>query len=238
MDDLLLEHDGELCRGEVVDRPNRFVLKIRFDAETARVFLGDPGALEFLSPGDPVLCSPATDPERKTEYDAIAVDTGDCYISLRSTLANTIFERAIEDQLISRFAGYSIVEREPVFPTHGRGDFRLDHPTGSQDVFVEVKSCTHAEDGVGKFPDRQTKRGRRHLQTLMGLVGDDTETHLVFVAQRPDVDSIEPFRAVDPEFADLLGEAKNSGVGIHAMSVEFDPPEYRLRNASLPVNIR
>lgn len=231
---VLFEHEGELLRGEVLDRPNRFVLTVRFTQGEARVFLGDPGALEFLSPGTQVLCAPVDDPDRKTDFDAIAAKQGDIYVSLRSTLANQLFESALEAELLPDFNGYTIVEREPAFPSHGRGDFRLSTSESSQ-VFVEVKSCTHAENGIGKFPDRQTERGRRHLQTLTDLVEDGTEAHLLFVAQRPDIARVEPFREVDPEFADLLGEAENTGVGIHGIGVEFDPPQYRLTNPRLPV---
>lgn len=237
MSTVLLEHEGELRSGEVIERPNRFVLEVQFESETARVFLGDPGALEVLSPGDTVLCSPVSDAERKTDFDAIAVKEADFYVSLRATLANRLFGLAIEKGCIPRFAEYSIIEQEPEFPTHGRGDFLLGHPEKHHDIYVEVKSCTHAEESVGKFPDRQTERGRRHLRTLIELVEEGLEAHLVFIAQRPDVESIQPFREVDSEFADLLGEADTAGVGIHALTIEFDPPQYLLNRPAIPVEI-
>jgi sugar fermentation stimulation protein A len=39
----LLTVEDDLVTGTVVDRPNRFVVRVRFDTSLERVFLGDPG---------------------------------------------------------------------------------------------------------------------------------------------------------------------------------------------------
>lgn len=232
--DPLLTHDRDLVRGAVVDRPNRFVVRVRFDGEPERAFLDDPGALAVLQPDREVLCSPADDPERSTAYDAIAVDADGVYISLRAALANDLFAAAIQRGALPAFGAYSVREREPQLPDHGRADFLLDGPA-DEPASIEVKSCTHVEAGVGKFPDRQTERGRRQLRSLRELVESGREAHLVFVAQRPDAEVVRPFRDVDPEFADLLDAVRRVGVGVHAMSVRFDPPDYRLVAPDVPV---
>lgn len=155
----LLTIDDPLVTGQVVDRPNRFVVRVRFDDDPERVFLGDPGALEdTLEPGRELLCRPVDDPERTTGYDAIAVDVDGTYVSVRASLANALFERALAADALAAFEGYDLLQREPPYPDHGRADFRLGDPAGTP-VTVEVKSCTHVDDGVAKFPDRQTERG-------------------------------------------------------------------------------
>jgi len=246
----LLTHEGRLLEGTVVDRPNRFVVRVRFDdgagedggdadgsaADPARAYLADPGALAVLRPGRTVLCSPVDDPDRATDYDAIAVDADGTYVSLRAVLANDLFERALARDALPAFAGYAVERREPPLPDHGRTDFRLETPDGDP-AYVEVKSCTHVEAGVGKFPDRQTERGRRHLRSLRGLVEAGHEAHLTFVVQRPDVTRVRPFRAVDPAFADRLAEVRAAGVGVHAIAVAFDPPHFRLADAAVPVEL-
>ena len=191
--DPLLTHDRPLRRGTVVDRPNRFVVRVRFDGgDPERAFLGDPGALEgVVEPGRAVLCSPADDPDRATAHDAIAVDLGEAFVSVRAALANDLFERAVERDLVPALEGYSVDRREPPLPDHGRTDFRPEGPDG-EEVHVEVKSCTHVEDGVARFPDRPTERGRRHLRSLEGLVEAGGEAHVVFVVQRPDARAVEP----------------------------------------------
>ncbi len=233
----LLTIDDSLITGIVVDRPNRFVVRVRFDDTPERVFLGDPGALEhILEPGREILCSPVDDPDRATDYDAIAVRVDETYVSVRAALANVLFERALARGALPVFAGYALVEREPQLPDHGRTDFLLATPD-EESAYVEVKSCTHVEDGVAKFPDRQTERGRRHLRSLEALHEDGYETHVVFVVQRPDVERFRPYREVDPEFADLLAAVREAGVGVHAITTACDPPDYFLRNESLPITL-
>lgn len=235
--DPLRSLDGDLVRGEIVDRPNRFVVTVAFDGPPERVFLGDPGALEnVIEAGRPILCSPANDPDRKTGYDAIAVRAGDIYVSVRAAFANELFRIAISKGLIPPFDGYRILESEPKLPDHGRTDFLLEGPAGDPG-WVEVKSCTHVEDGIAKFPDRQTERGRRHLRALETFVEDGDEAHVVFVVQRPDAQVFRPYRTVDSEFADLLARVAEAGVGLHAIVTAFEPPTYWLRSADLPIEL-
>jgi sugar fermentation stimulation protein A len=233
----LLTFDDEVVTGTIVDRPNRFVVRVRFEDTPERVFLGDPGALEgVVEPEQEMLCSPVDDPDRATDYDAIAVVVDDVYVSVRAALANDLFERALARDAIPRFTGYTVRDREPALPDHGRTDFLLKTPDGDS-AYVEVKSCTHVADGIAKFPDRQTERGRRHLRSLEVLHNDGYETHVVFVIQRPDVERFRPYRAVDPDFADLLARVQDAGVGVHTVTTAFEPPHYWLRNDDLPVDL-
>lgn len=234
-DEPLLVHSGELIAGTVVERPNRFVLVVEFPSETARVFLGDPGALAVLSPGKTVLCSPVDDPDRKTDFDAIAVRTAECYVSLRAALANDLFDEVLRRDILPEFRQYSTIAREPPLPDHGRTDFRLKGEEAPTPAYVEVKSCTHADTGIAKFPDRPTERGRRHLRSLASLTREGYDCHVVFVVQRPDVTAFRPFRKADPEFADQLKAVHQLGVDVHALVIEFDPPTYYLRSSGLPI---
>lgn len=234
---VLRSHDQPLVAGEVVDRPNRFVLRVRIEGSTERAYLADPGELAFLEPGMTVLCSPVDDADRATSWDAVAADVDSGYVSLKAAFANYLFLEAFRAGLLPMFDGYQYVDSEPSYPMRGRADFLLTPSEGDHEVYIEVKSCTHAEDGVGLFPDRQTKRGRRHLRCLEALVRGGNEAHVVFVAQHPAIEAITPYREIDPEFADLLTQVSSAGVGIHGIGTEFRPPDYRLLNPDLPIRL-
>ncbi len=232
-----ITHADGLISGTIVERSNRFVVRVQFDAAPERVYLADPGELEgIVEPGHDILCLPVGDPDRATDYDAISVQINDVHVSVRTALANDLFESAIKIEAIPAFHEYEIRHREPSFPEHGRADFLLDTPAG-ETAFVEVKSCTYVDGRTAKFPDRQTERGRRHLRSLETLSETGVEAHVVFVIQRPDVDDFVPYREIDPEFANLLHRIRGDDVGVHAITTLFDPPQYRLANASLPVRL-
>ena len=241
MDDPLLTHEGELRSGTIVDRPNRFVLRVAFDGAVEQVHLGDPGVLPtVLASGNDILCSPVEDADRVTAYDAIAARTDETDVGLRATLANDLFERALERNALPwlEVADDASIRREPPLPVpdRGRADFLLESIDGER-TYVEVKSCSLARDDVARFPDRSTERGRRQLRSLERLAAEGTDCRVVFVVQRPDVAAFRPLREVDPAFADLLDRVRAAGVDVRAVVTPFEPPHYYLRDVDLPVDL-
>lgn len=236
MSELIPSTEKNLIKGKILDRPNRFILEVELDSEKERVYLQNPGALStVLSQGREILCEPASKPERKTDYNAFAVKVSDIYVTVKSTFANSLFLEAFKNKMLEGLEEYSLVKKEPQLPDHGRADFLLKE-NGSQ-IFVEVKSCTHVEDGIAKFPDRPTKRGRRHVKTLTRLSKSGEKNYLFFVIQRPDAEEFRPFKEVDPKFTDLLKESQKKGVEIRAISTKFSPPHIYLENGSIPVEL-
>lgn len=234
---VLARLDDRLQVGTVAERPNRFVLSVRFGQVIEPVHLADPGELAFLTEGTSVYCRPVDDPDRTTRFDAMLADIDGTMVSLRPTLANDLFCAAVDAGALPSFAEAQVVEREPAYPDGGRADARLTVDDERIPWFVEVKSCTHVVGGVGKFPDRPSARARRHLSSLIALARDGARASLVFVVQRPDVERVVPFAEVDPDFADLLGEADDAGVAVNAFSVRIEPPVYRLDTPALPWSI-
>jgi sugar fermentation stimulation protein A len=237
MKKLLLKCTGPFRRGEIIDRPNRFILRVRMNSSIKRVYFPNPGALfTVITPGREVLCEPTTTKGRKTSLSAFAVRLGRFYVTVNSSFANTILSTAIDNGLLKEFRGCVISSRERSIPNYGRIDFVL-RDTKNRHVYVEVKSCTHVEKSVAKFPDRPTERGRRHLAILSRLAEKGKRCYVIFIIQRPDARSFEPFREVDPEFADLLTDAARAGVKIMAMTTEFMPPNLYCKREDLPIRL-
>lgn len=224
----ILKYPGELRKGTIIDRPNRFTLLVRINSKLEKIYLPNPGKLStVLSPGREILCEPSSGKGRKTRFSAFAVHVGKFYVTVNSAFANRIFFAALKMGALKEFRGHTIAERELRFAL-GRIDFVLRTPVGKR-VYVEVKSCTHVENGVAKFPDRPTERGRRHLTILSKLAERGAGCYMVFIVQRPDARTFKPFREIDPKFADALKGAVKKGVKVKAISSEFRPPNLYLR---------
>lgn len=233
----LVELEGEFRRGHILDRPNRFVLEVEFeDGTTEPVYISNTGSWNVTKSGRPIIARAAQSADRKTEYDALFVKADTVWVSIDATFPNRSVRLALEHDALPLFQGYQILEAEPSLPSGGRADFSLQGPEG-QAVMLEVKSCTVVEEGIAKFPDRPTARGRRHLEELMTLQEGGTETHVMFVVQREDGTRFEPNATVDPEFASLLIEASTAGVGVHAMQLRIDPNAIYLEHPELPVHL-
>lgn len=235
--DCIHSYDGPFSRGTFIDRPNRFTVVVRFEDREEPVYLRNSGGLGTVLARDrTVLCRRANGADRKTDFDAVAVDVEGTWVTVDATLPNTVFERCVGRGLLDQFSGYRIMKSEPSLPDGGRADFTLKAPDG-EPVTVEIKSNTYVVDGVSKFPDRPTERGRRQLRSLTTAVRErDRECHVVFVVQRPDVERVQPFREVDPVFADRLLTAREAGVGVWAISTAFRPPDVFLADQDVPVD--
>ncbi len=236
MKKLLTLKESDFTKGSVVSRLNRFTLLVDFGSKEEKVYLANPGALTtVLSRGREILCQYAAGPDRKTDYDAFAIEVGDFYVTVKSTFANDIFSKILERDMLRTYRSFSSFSSEPSFPDGGRADFLLQGD--GRRAYVEVKSCTHVEDGVAKFPDRPTERGKRHLKSLVNLLDEGTESHLVFVVQRKDAKEFRPFKEIDPEFAELLSSVYEEGVYLRAISTNFEPPNLYLMDEDLPVRM-
>lgn len=198
-----------------IKRHNRFTAGVRLDsAGLTTAFIPTTGRLTgALRPGCRAWLQAANDPKRKTPFTLVLTELehgGLC--SVNAMMANRLFDEAVQRGSLAAFT-YATIENEVPFG-HSRLDFRLS--VGEEVCWVEVKSVTYAADGVGKFPDAPTARGRKHLEELAALAANGYRASVVFVAQRKDALSFEPYEAIDPAFAEVLGKVNRLGVEVHA----------------------
>ncbi len=198
-----------------VKRGNRFTAGVRLEAGgVSSAFVPTTGRLTgVLRPGCQVWLAPATNPKRKTPYTltlAALENGGLCCTD--AAMANRLFAETFAKGKFEAFR-YTSIENEVAFG-RSRLDFRLSD--GDRVCWVEVKSVTYAEEGVGMFPDAPTSRGRKHLRELAKLAARGDRASAVFVAMREDAVRFAPFEAVDPAFAAALREVRTEGVEVHA----------------------
>ncbi|WP_446715327.1 DNA/RNA nuclease SfsA [Caloramator sp. Dgby_cultured_2] len=72
---------------------------------------------------------------------------------------------------------------------------------GNEKTFIEVKCATFEENGIAKFPDAPTDRGRRHIEELIKAVELGYKAKIIFVAFMDFVNLFTPYKEMDEKFA-------------------------------------
>ena len=216
-----------------IKRDNRFIAGVRLEGGTpAAAFVPTTGRLTgALRPGCRVWLEPTADPNRKTAYTLVLTELeqgGLC--SVNAITANRLFNEAVSGKRLAAFP-YEEIKSEV---SHGssRLDFHLSK--GNDSCWVEVKSVTFVDGGVGMFPDAPTARGRRHLETLAKMAQRGDRVSAVFIAQRSDAERFTPFETIDPAFAETLRQVHQAGVEVHAYGCEVTMDGIEIRD-EIPV---
>lgn len=197
---------------------------------------------ELLTPGATVIMENFSEnfserfPEkshRKTKLDLIAVYKGELLINMDSQSPN----KAAAEFIPQLFPGVSLIRPETKFGS-SRFDFYIeadkiygnstenlsedpDCPVGERfektdkevrRIFMEVKGCTLESEGVCRFPDAPTERGRKHLDELAGCVKAGYEAYVLFVIQMSGMKYFTPNYGTDPQFGEALKRAVGAGV--------------------------
>ncbi len=199
--------------GIFLERPNRYLARVEIEGKEALAHVPDPGRLPgLMSPGRRVRLIYNPGPKRKTDHTLALVRHGSIWVSVYPVFANRLVGDALARNKLSCLAGYESFRAE-VKVGASRVDFELEYPEGP--AYVEVKSVSFVEKGVGKFPDAPTERGRKHLKELISLKQKGCRAAVVFVSQRSDARSITGNDAIDPEFGEWLRKAHKEGVELY-----------------------
>ena len=209
-----------LLNGAFLVRENRFRARVRLNGEEVVAHVPNSGRLtELLSPNRLVLLAEARSPHRLTDYDLLMVCLPHTLVSIDARLPNGLFGEAVEAGALQEFEGYSVARREVSYG-ESRLDFLLEADGTGSACLVEVKSVTLVQDGVGRFPDAVTERGRRHLRELARAALEGKRAAVVFIIQRPDAVAFGPHDESDPDFGVVLREVAASGVEVYAYTCE------------------
>jgi len=211
-----LELGNNLIYGRFVERVNRFLALVDIDGREVCVHVANSGRMkELFLPGVRVLVKPAPGEHRKTKFDLALVDLGFTLVSADARLPNTLVAEAIAEGHLSQFSEYSEITREVPFG-ESRLDLMLNGGTGK--CYIETKSVTLVEKGMGLFPDSPTIRGAKHLQSLATAVEAGHRAAVVFVVQRADVSAFATNDPADPLLSETFRWACSSGVEAYAYS--------------------
>ena len=211
-------------------RPNRFIAHVEIDGVMQIVHVKNTGRCrELLIPGTTVWCQRASNPNRKTKFDLIAVEKGNRLINMDSQAPNT----AALEWLST--GGLGPVENLRPETFHGDSRFDFSFTKDGVPCLMEVKGCTLESGGVCAFPDAPTQRGEKHIRGLMEAVKEGYECYVLIVIQMSDVKYFHPNDDTDPSFGQAIREAAAAGVHVLAMDCAVTPDSMELR---MPVLVK
>ncbi len=195
-----------IFEGQFVSRPNRFIAKVKIDDKIHVCHVKNTGRCkELLTENATVFLEKSQNPQRKTEYDLVAVIKGDKIINMDSFAPNIAAEEFFKQR-------YKKVLHEVKYKNS-----RFDLFIEDTKTFVEVKGVTLEKDNIAMFPDAPTERGRKHILELIDAKNNGYNAEILFVVQFKDAKKFIPNYKTDLKFKEALVLAEKSGVKITAM---------------------
>jgi sugar fermentation stimulation protein A len=209
----MLRYESEPLPAMFISRPNRFLGICEHQGKCVKCFIPNPGRMnELLYPGAQVYLLERPALKRKTSYDLVLVESEGGLVSIDSRLPIILLSEAINLSQLSEFKGLKVERTEPLFH-NSRLDLLLYN--NEEKLHLEAKSCTLVVKGTALFPDSPTKRGTRHLQTLVKALYFGRAA-VVFIIQRNDAIRFQSNVKMDPKFTEALKSAVENGVEAYA----------------------
>ncbi len=201
-------------------RTNRFSAFVCLEEKEIQVHVKNTGRCrELLQEGARVFLEPADNPLRKTKYSLISVCKRNLLVNMDSQAPNQVAAEAIAAGRIPEIGRVSLLRREVVFG-NSRFDLYFEHE--NRRGFIEVKGVTLEEEGICKFPDAPTTRGRKHILELMEAVKAGYEAYVLFVIQMAGTKIFYPHWERDKAFSEALCKGAEAGVKILAYDCKVE----------------
>lgn len=223
-----MKFEQKLERATLIKRYKRFLADIELnDGEVTTIHCPNTGSMRHCAePGYGVWYSKSANPKRKYPFtwELAETQSGDL-IGINTNNANKLVKEALDLGRVAELSLYSEIQSEVKYGSeNSRIDFLLkgdDLP----DCYVEVKSVTLLEDGLGMFPDAVSERGQKHLRELSNMAKDGSKAMLLFCVQHTGIDHVVPARKIDPVYAATMEDALASGVEVVAYGCDIAPDE-------------
>jgi sugar fermentation stimulation protein A len=209
--------------GILLKRYKRFLADILLEnQQILTVHCPNSGSMRGCSqPGSPVLISHSDGPKRKYPWTLEMVRHQGLWIGVHTGRTNGIVREGLENGVIEEFGTIHAITPEVVVSAKSRLDFLLATEKGT--IYLEVKNCSLAENGVGLFPDAVTVRGTKHLVELARLAEAGFGAAVLFCVQRSDALLCKPAADIDPVYAETVAWAEAKGVQFLAYRAEVRP---------------
>jgi len=228
-----MNHFSTPIPAKLINRPNRFLGIVELEGKPVQCFIPNPGRMhELMVPGTRVYLFHRPGETRKTDYDLTLVEYNNTLVSIDSRLPNYMLRDSINEARLPEFEGYKVERTEPVFHD-SRLDLKLSD--GANQMLIEAKSCTLVENSIALFPDAPTKRGARHMNTLIHALRYGRAA-VCFIIQRDDALEWRPNKEMDPDFTESIRKAVQRGVEAYAYTCDIKLSRIEIKKR-VPVNL-
>lgn len=217
--------EGEKTEGLFIKRINRFEALVNINDKIELVHVPNTGRMEeLLFEGAKVILLRKDSEYRKTKYSLLHIYKNNHLICINSLFANKVFEEGVLKGKINFIKGR--IKREVTF-LNSRFDFLITD--GINDTLLEIKCATYEEDGIAKFPDAPTQRGRKHIEELI-KANNNYKTGIIIISFIDYVKSFTPNYNIDRAFGEKLKEAYEKGVIVKAYRCNIDIDEIEIKD--------
>jgi len=223
-----MKFNPPLQSATLLKRYKRFLADVKLeDGRETTVHCPNSGSMRGCStPGSQVFLSRSENPKRKYPHTLEMVLNGTTWIGVNTMRTNALVAEAIAAGRISEFQNMDSVQSEIKTSASTRLDLLLTKD--ARTIYMEIKSCSLAENGWAMFPDAVTTRGTKHLHELADLVSRGHEGVIFFCVQRLDAEQFRPAVQTDPVYAETLSQVHRQGVRILVYQAEITPQEIHI----------
>jgi len=203
----------KIVSGTFIKRRNRFIAEVMINGELEIVHVKNTGRCEeILKEGAKIFLEKSDNPNRKTGYSLISAIKNENLINVDSQAPNKVVYESLKKEEIEPFNNLKIIKKEKTFQK-SRFDIYYERKNGKKG-FIEIKGVTLENEGLTKFPDAPTERGKKHVLEMVEAVEKGYEGNILFLIQMDNFLEFSPNREMDRKFSEALEYAKNKGVNI------------------------
>lgn len=235
MEKRFITNIGELKACKIIERINRFTVKVAFENNIEKALLTNTGRLkDIIFEGNEALCLEIEKP-KKLRYVLVGTKANGEYTLIDTRLQMKCFEIAVEKGMVDWLKGASLHKRN----IRVRNSF-LDYlfKKGDEEIFIEVKSAVLFNSYFAMYPDCPSLRGRRHVEELIELTSRGKRAMLVFIAAHPLAKAFKPNEEGDEILSKEIKEAREKGVELHAIQMTLkENGDVFLINSDLPIHL-
>lgn len=169
-------------------------------------------------PGMPVWLSDSNNPKRKYRYTWELASTADGdMICVNTHRANSVVGEALEQGVLSELGKLKQLRAEQRYGYDNRRIDWLAENVAGQQIFIEVKSVTLAQEQQGYFPDTVSQRASDHLRSLITMVEEGHRAVVLYCVFHGAVQQVSAAEHCDPSYAEMAQLAKQKGVEFYAL---------------------